>query len=45
LKTASGWSVAVTPQRVATCLPEESLLRWKLQRPLNLLEARLTTNG
>jgi hypothetical protein len=31
----SGRSIAVTTQRVSTCLPEESLLRWKRQRDVS----------
>ena len=31
----------VSTRRVSTCLPEKSLLRWKLQLPLDRLEARL----
>jgi hypothetical protein len=35
--------MAVTTQRVSTCLPEKSPLWWKLQFPLNRLKARLFT--
>jgi hypothetical protein len=38
-------SMAVTSQRVSKCLPEKSLLRWKLQLPLNRLEVRLFAQG
>src|ERR1700689_1266682 len=30
---------------MAKCLPEKSLLRWKLQRPLNRLKSPLLTQG
>jgi hypothetical protein len=37
--------MAVTSQRLSKCLPEKSLLRWKLQFPLDRLEARLLVQG